>query len=288
LAVSYNRLNFINSKCLPARALDIFARKETFVDFRALRIYNIMLVVNGTARESGNKIDGRMINSKVLLIDDDADLLQLASVIFKKEGAQVITARDGMEGVSKLFTHHPDLIILDVMMPGMNGFEVCERIRQVSDTPLIMLTALNHEQEMLRGLDSGADDFLSKPFNAEVLLARAKTVLRRSENIKPRRDSFNYNNGHLTIDVERRDVLLHGKRVKLTAVEFRLLTYLARNAGKVLTFEQILSNVWGNEYRGSMDYVHVYISHLRRKLGEDTKSPRYILTLHGVGYIFER
>ena len=247
-----------------------------------------MLVVNGTTREIVNKIDGRMINSKVLLIDDDADLLQLASVIFKKEGAQVLTARDGMEGVSKLFTHHPDLIILDVMMPGMNGFEVCERIRQVSDTPLIMLTALNHEQEMLRGLEAGADDFLSKPFNADVLLARAKTVLRRSENTKSQSDTFNYNNGHLTIDVERRDVLLHGKRVKLTPVEFRLLIYLARNAGKVLTFEQILSNVWGNEYRGSMDYVHVYISHLRRKLGENTRSPRYILTLHGVGYIFEK
>ncbi len=199
-----------------------------------------------------------------------------------------MTARDGMEGVSKLFTYHPDLIILDVMMPGMNGFEVCQRIRQVSDTPLIMLTALNHEQEMLRGLDAGADDFLSKPFNAEVLLARAKTVLRRSENLKSQSDPFNYNNGDLTIDVERRDVLLHGKRIKLTPVEFRLLTYLARNAGKVLTFEQILSNVWGNEYRGSMDYVHVYISHLRRKLGEDTRSPRYILTLHGVGYIFEK
>ena len=98
-----------------------------------------------------------MIDTKVLLIDDDAELLQLATVIFKKEGAQVITALDGMEGVSKLFTHHPDLIILDVMMPGMNGFEVCERIRQVSDTPLIMLTALNHEQEMLRGLEAGAD-----------------------------------------------------------------------------------------------------------------------------------
>ena len=247
-----------------------------------------MLAVNGTTWEIGNKIDGRMINSKVLLIDDDADLLQLASVIFKKEGAQVLTARDGMEGVSKLFTHHPDLIILDVMMPGMNGFEVCERIRQVSDTPLIMLTALNHEQEMLRGLEAGADDFLSKPFNADVLLARAKTVLRRSENTKSQGDTFNYDNGHLTIDVERRDVVLHGKRVKLTPVEFRLLIYLARNAGKVLTFEQILSNVWGNEYRGSMDYVHVYVSHLRRKLGENTRSPRYILTLHGVGYIFEK
>ncbi|HET9908939.1 MAG TPA: response regulator transcription factor, partial [Anaerolineales bacterium] len=159
---------------------------------------------------------------------------------------------------------------------------------QVSDTPLIMLTALNHEQEMLRGLDAGADDFLSKPFNAEVLLARSKTVLRRTENLRSQNEAFNYNNGYLTIDVERRDVLLNGKRIKLTPVEFRLLTYLARNAGKVLTFEQILSNVWGKEYHGSMDYVHVYISHLRRKLGEDSKSPRYILTLHGVGYIFEK
>ena len=231
-----------------------------------------------------------MIDSKVLLIDDDADLLQLATVIFKKEGAQVITARDGMEGVSKLFTHHPDLIVLDVMMPGMNGFEVCERIRQFSDTPLIMLTALNHEKEMLRGLEAGADDFLSKPFNADILLARAKTVLRRSEHLKApsASDQFNYDNGHLSIDVARRDVLINNKRIKLTPVEFRLLTYLARNAGKVLTFEQILTHVWGNEYRGSMDYVHVYISHLRRKLGEHTKTPRYILTLHGVGYIFEK
>jgi len=229
-----------------------------------------------------------MIAAKVLLIDDDADLLQLASVIFKKEGAQIVTARDGLEGVSKLFTHHPDLIILDVMMPGINGFEVCERIRQVSDTPLIMLTALNHEQEMIRGLEAGADDFLSKPFNAEILIARAKTVLRRSEHMKTQTDAFNYNDGHLSIDVEKRAVLIKDKRIKLTPVEFRLLTYLARNAGKVLTFQQILTNVWGNEYRGSMDYVHVYISHLRKKLGESTKSPRYIITLHGVGYIFEK
>lgn len=149
-----------------------------------------------------------------------------------------------MEGVSKLFTQHPDLIILDVMMPGMNGFEVCERIRQVSDTPLIMLTALNHERNASR-LEAGADDFLSKPFNADILLARARTVLRRSENLKSQSDQFNYDNGHLSIDVARRDVLIQNKRIKLTPVEFRLLTYLARNAGKVLTFEQILTNVWG-------------------------------------------
>jgi two-component system KDP operon response regulator KdpE len=225
---------------------------------------------------------------KILIIDDDEDLLQLAGLLFKKAGAQVFTARDGLEGMSKLFTHRPNLIILDVMMPGMNGFEVCERIRQVSDAPLIMLTALNHEQEMLRGLEAGADDFLSKPFNADILLARARTVLRRSENMSIPNAEFQYDNGQLKIDGERRDVSIRGKRIKLTPVEFRLLVFLARNAGKVLTFEQIIANVWGAEYKGSTDYVHVYVSHLRRKLEENTKSPRYIVTLHGVGYIFEK
>ena len=227
-------------------------------------------------------------DQKVLIIDDDADLLQLAGLLFKKEGSQVMTARDGLEGISKLFTFRPNLIILDVMMPGTNGFEVCQRIRQVSDAPLIMLTALNHEQEMLRGLEAGADDFLSKPFNAEILLARSKSVLRRSENTNGASADFQYNNGHLSIDIEKHDVSIRGKRIQLTPVEFRLLVFLARNAGKVLTFEQIIANVWGPEYKGNTDYVHVYVSHLRRKLEENTRSPRYIVTLHGVGYIFEK
>jgi len=229
-----------------------------------------------------------MIDKKVLLIDDDVDLLQLAGLLFKKEGAKVVTARDGLDGMSKLFTHHPDLIVLDVMMPGMDGFEVCRRIRQVTDTPLIMLTALNHEKEMLLGLDAGADDFLTKPFNPEILLARAKTILRRSNHSNSQLSPYAYNDGHLSIDIEKRQVEINGKRIKLTPVEFRLLVYLARNGGKVLTFEQLLTNVWGNEYRGSVDYVHVYISHLRKKLGEKKNSPQYIVTLHGVGYIFEK
>jgi two-component system, OmpR family, alkaline phosphatase synthesis response regulator PhoP len=228
-----------------------------------------------------------MNDKKVLIIDDDTDLLHLVGLIFKKVGSQIFTARDGLEGVTKLFTHHPDLIILDVMMPGMNGFEVCERIRQVLDTPIIMLTALNHEQETLRGLEAGADDFLSKPFNPEILLARAKSVLRRSESKKSQSDTFNYNNGHLSIDVERHDVLLKGKRINLTPVEFRLLVYLARNIGKVLTYNQILNNVWGNEYQGNMDMVHVYISHLRNKIEKDAKHPDCIRTIHGLGYVFE-
>jgi DNA-binding response OmpR family regulator len=268
-------------------------------------------------------VDG-MLDQKVLIIDDDADLLQLAGLIFKKAGAQVITAHDGLDGISKFFTHHPNLIILDVMMPGSNGFDVCQRIRQVSDEPLIMLTALNQEQDMLQGLAAGADDFLSKPFNPDILLARAQTVLRRSQRSTGQNGtngtngyssskgnnghnghnglnshngyngrsespaSFSYNDGYLSIDIEKHEVLIQGKRIKLTPVEFRLLVYLARNAGKLLTFEKILVNVWGNEYRGSMEHVHVYISHLRKKVEQDARQPRYIMTIHGMGYIFEK
>ena len=229
-----------------------------------------------------------MFGKKVLIIDDDADLRQLASLIFKKAGAQVSTARDGVEGLSKLFTVRPNLVILDVMMPGLTGFEVCERIRQVSNIPLIMLTALNHEQQMLRGLEAGADDYLSKPFNSDILLTRAKTVLRRTEQPNGQNNGFEYNDGYLSVDYESHNVSIKGKRTKLTPIEFRLLVYLARNAGKVLTFQQILTNVWGEEYRGSMDYVHVYISHLRSKIEANMKIPRYIITVHRVGYIFEK
>lgn len=228
-----------------------------------------------------------MNGKTVLIIDDDADLLNLASHVFQSAGAQAITASREMEGMSKLFTHHPDLVILDVMLPPENGYEICRRIRQVSDVPLIFLTSLNQEQDMLQGLEAGADDFLSKPFNADILLARARAVLRRSGHQNGKPATFKYNDGNLSIDIENHHVLIKGKLIKLTRVEFRLLVYLARNAGKVLTSNQILSAVWGDEYRGSIEYVHIYISHLRRKLEDNSKSPRYFMTVHGVGYIFE-
>ncbi|HJS17378.1 MAG TPA: response regulator transcription factor [Anaerolineales bacterium] len=234
-----------------------------------------------------------MSNIKILIIDDDTDLLQLTSLILKKAGYQVLTASDGLDGISKFFMHHPDLIVVDVMMPGSNGFDVCERIRKISEAPIIMLTALNQEQDMLHGLAAGADDFLSKPFNPEILLARAKTLLRRTQRLTDienpgNADYFSYNDGYLSIDIEKHEVLIHGKQVKLTPKEFGLLVYLARNGGKLLTFEKILTNVWGTEYLGSMDHVHVYVSHLRRKIEEDPKISRYIRTVHGIGYIFEK
>jgi DNA-binding response OmpR family regulator len=230
-----------------------------------------------------------MIDTKVLIIDDDADLRQLVGLLFKKAGAQVVSAPDGLEGISKLFTHHPNLVILDIVLPETNGFEICRRIRQVSDVPIIMLTSLNEEKDMLQGLDAGADDFLVKPFSGEVLIARARTVLRRSKKGTPTpSNNYDFNHGRLSIDLDRRQVLVDEKRMKLSPIEFRLLVYLARHAGKVLSFDHILANVWGGEYKGSMDYVHVYVSHLRNKIEENPRDPRYILTVHGIGYMFER
>lgn len=229
-----------------------------------------------------------MLGKKILIIDDDIDSLRLTRLCFNEVGAQVITARDGLDGISKLHSHQPDLIVLDVMMPGVSGFDVCKQIRKVSNTPVIMLTALNQEQNILQGLDAGADDYLAKPYSPEILLARARSIMRRSEHSDNHALATDYDDGHLKIDFEKHQVWVNGKHVKLTPLEFRLLAYLEENAGRVLSFANILQNVWGTEYQGSDDYVHIYISHLRGKIEQDAKNPQYITSVRGVGYIFEK
>ena len=175
------------------------------------------------------------------------------------------------------------------MMPEMDGFEVCRRIRQVSSVPIMMLTALNSEEEIIGGLDSGADDFISKPFSPDILVARAKALLRRFEMPKDSTVRHNYySDGYLTIDLEKRNILVRGDSIKLTRTEYNLLAYLFQNSGWVRTFDQILENVWGAEYQGSLDYVHVYISNLRKKIEIDPRHPAYLESEHGVGYRFNK
>jgi two-component system KDP operon response regulator KdpE len=224
----------------------------------------------------------------VLIIDDDDDLLELSTHIFKSAGIQVITANNGSEGIGKLLIYRPNLILLDILMPGINGFELCEKIRQISNVPLVILSALNHEQNMLQALELGADDFVPKPFTAPVLLARVKALLRRSKYGNESPTVFTYNDGYLAIDSARHQVLIRGKPIKVGPTEFRLVEYMERNARKALTYEQLLANVWGAGYRGNVDIVHVYVSTLRSKIEEDPKNPRYIQSVHGVGYVFER
>lgn len=229
-----------------------------------------------------------MIGKKILIIDDDSDLLELSRHIFESEGVQVITARDGSEGIGKLLTDRPHLILLDIMMPGMNGFEVCQKIRSISNVPLIILSALHREENQLQAIEFGADDFLPKPFSAQILLARVKALFRRNGHENGIPSALKYNDGRLAIDTERHQILINGKKVRVGPTEFRLLVYLEQNAGKTVTYDQLLANVWGEEYRGNVDIVHVYISTLRRKIERRSKNPRYIQSVHGVGYIFER
>jgi two-component system KDP operon response regulator KdpE len=232
-----------------------------------------------------------MQGKKILVIDDDINLCHSIKIDFSRAGATVFTATDGQSGLQQFYQHQPDLVILDIRMPVMNGWETCRQIRLLAQTPIIMLTSVNQEQDMVRGLNYGADDFVTKPFSRDVLAARVNAVLRRTE--KPAKESDSgesvaYRDDKLVIDLKRRQVLLDGELVKLTSTEFKLLAYLVEHAGQILPYQTILTNVWGWEYQNDIDYVHVYISHLRRKIEREPRNPHYLINEHGVGYTFAR
>ena len=223
-----------------------------------------------------------MHGKKILVIDDDYSLCQMIKFSFNRAGAQVFTAHDGREGLHQFYNHRPDLVVLDVRMPDIDGWEACRQIRMLSNVPIIMLTTLDKDEEIIRGLNFGADDFVTKPFSREVLMARVLALL------PVEIGSPSYRDNYLVIDLEKHLVFVLDKPVQLTATEFRLLAFLFQNAGQILTYQTILDRVWGWEYKDSIDYVHVYLSHLRRKLEEDPRNPRYLLTERGIGYRFEK
>ncbi|MBX3015194.1 MAG: response regulator transcription factor [Caldilineaceae bacterium] len=240
--------------------------------------------VNGRAQNDNFFMDGK----KILIIDDDVNLGQTIKLTFARAGAQVFTAVDGRDGLRQFYEYRPDLVILDIRMPDINGWETCRQIRLLSNIPIIMLTTLDKDEDIIRGLDHGADDFVTKPFSRDVLLARARAVLRRTDLISTPEDHSTYHDGYLLIDIRKHQIQVNGQNIQLTSTEFRLLSYLLQNAGQVLSYQNILDKVWGWEYQDSIDYVHVYISHLRRKLEIDPRNPRYLVTERGIGYRFER
>jgi DNA-binding response OmpR family regulator len=220
-----------------------------------------------------------MEGKKILVIDDDINLLQSIRFTFLRAGVEIVTAIDGREGLQRFFSFRPELVILDVRLPDIDGWDICRQIRLLSSVPIIMLTTLSRDEEIIRGLDYGADDFVTKPFSRDVLLARARALLRRAEPQTESDTSQGYSDDHLVINLAKRQV---------TATEFRLLACLLQNAGQVLPYRTILDKVWGWEYQESIDYVHVYLSHLRRKIEVDPRNPKYLLTERGVGYRFEK
>lgn len=222
-----------------------------------------------------------MPSYKILIIEDEKQIARFIELELKHEGYDVYVCYDGKEGLKKVEEIHPDLILLDIMLPGINGIEVCRKVRQYSNVPIIMVTAKDDIPDKVMGLDSGADDYVTKPFAIEELLARIRAALRKSKQLNIIREVLNI--ADLTIDTSKRIVKRAGKIIELTKREYDLLEYLVRNKGIVLTREQILENVWGYYYMGDTNVVDVYIRYLRSKVDEGFKT-KLIHTVRGVGY----
>jgi DNA-binding response OmpR family regulator len=224
----------------------------------------------------------------ILTADDDPQLLRLVARNLELEDYDVLTASDGKQALEQIEQHVPDLVLLDVMMPKMDGFTVCQRVREFSAVPIIIVTARGQDQDKVRGLDLGADDYLTKPFSIEELLARVRSVLRRaqftaSEHTQAMRTTMTL--GALTIDFAQHLVRMGGQEIELTPTEYRILAYLAQNAGRVVTQDLLLEHVWGSEYVGEGHMLQVNINRLRHKIEPDPMHPRYILTKVGIGYL---
>lgn len=219
----------------------------------------------------------------VLVVDDDTRMLLLMQRILELEGYQVISARNGEVALALFAKDTPDIVLLDIMMPGMSGHAVCQTIREVSQVPIIMVTAKESDEEKVGGLDAGADDYVVKPFSSSELAARVRAVLRRSRLWDEHSDPP-FRCSDLVIDWQRRSIAVGDQEIRLTATEYRLLCYLARNSGRVLTPDQILERVWGEEYIGESHLLQVHIARLRQKLGDAARQPKYIVTRPGIGY----
>ncbi|HEY6284042.1 MAG TPA: response regulator transcription factor [Ktedonobacteraceae bacterium] len=223
----------------------------------------------------------------ILAADDDPQLLRLITRNLQLEGYDVLAASDGQQALELIENNTPDLVLLDVMMPRMDGFTVCYRVREFSSVPIIIITARGQDQDKVRGLDLGADDYLTKPFSVDELLARVRAVIRRSQFTAREYTQglrATTETGSLVIDYSQHIVMLNGREIALTPTEYRIIAYLSQNVGRVITQDLLLEHVWGPEYLGESHMLQVNINRLRHKLEVDATQPRYILTKVGVGY----
>ena len=225
--------------------------------------------------------------TSVLVVDDDTHILRMLQRMLELEGYQVLTASSGVAALDIFDEKTPELVLLDIMLPDIDGYTVCRNIHEFSQIPIIMITAKDSDEEKVQGLDAGADDYVTKPFSANELVARVKAVLRRTrlwdEHPEP---AFSFQD--LVIDFVRHKVTAGSQEVNLTATEYRLLAYLVHNAGRVLTPDQIIQAVWGEEYIGEAHLLQVNMARLRQKLKDDARNPKYILTKSGIGYMMQQ
>jgi two-component system KDP operon response regulator KdpE len=230
--------------------------------------------------------DNAYRGKNILVIDDDVTLLKVLKASLEKDGFVVSVAADGTEGLRLTYAHHPDLVILDIMMPQMDGWEVCARLREMTDVPILMLTALGSDSDAVKGLRLGADDYLRKPFSGDELTARVEAILRRADTLGRYDSSAAYDDGVLRIDFDGRQVYRRGELVALTPREYSLLACMASSPQQVLSHRDLLAHAWGPRYIGATHYLSLYIRYLRQKLEDDPADPQYIRTRWGMGYFF--
>jgi len=223
----------------------------------------------------------------ILIVDDDSGLVKLVSLNLELDGYQVVTAAEGKTALQLIKNEQPALVLLDIMMPGMDGFQACERIREFSEVPIIMITAKGGVEDVVHGLDIGADDYITKPFSINELLARVKAVLHRAK-FPQEEPQPPFTSGQLRIDFDHHLVTIDEREVMLPPTEYRILCLLARNAGRVITHDYLLTEVWGREYRSDTHILQVAVARLRKKIGEDPSNPKYIATRPGIGYTFKK
>jgi DNA-binding response OmpR family regulator len=231
-------------------------------------------------------MDDVLKNKTILVVDDEERMARFIRLNLEQDGFLVVEAFRGMQALQQKTDSLPDLVLLDVMMPDIDGFEVLSMLRDISNVPVIMLTAKGEEDDRVRGLELGADDYVTKPFSPRELVSRVRAVLRRTDSSSTDSPDVIEVDEHLKLDFSKREIWLDGELVKLRPTEYRLLYHLVKNAGWVLTYDQILSRVWGYEYRDESHYVRLYINYLRQKIEKDPSNPIYILTERGVGYRF--
>ena len=229
-----------------------------------------------------NSAEGKV----VLVVDDEPRMIKFIRLNLELEGYRVIEAHNGLEALKRVRRDLPDIVLLDIMMPEMDGFETLERIREISNVPVIMLTVKAEEEDKVRGLELGADDYVTKPFSPRELSSRIKAVLRRTAMPSPADKAIIKIDDDLSIDFNRREVIVRGERIKMRPTEYRLLYHLVNNAGWVMTHETLLSKVWGYAYRDDTQLLRLYITYLRQKIEPDPSNPKYIFTERGVGYRF--
>ncbi|HEX2186074.1 MAG TPA: response regulator transcription factor, partial [Chloroflexota bacterium] len=223
-------------------------------------------------------------SGRVLVVDDNADIQELLDMGLTGCGFQVIPASDAAEGMARFLEARPNVVLVDLLMPGMDGFELCRRLRDISDVPIIIVSALRNEGEIIRGLDAGADDYVTKPFNIGELTARLRAQLRRKRRMDTPVRSISFDNGRLVVDLEAQRVIRDRQDVHVSPTEFRLLAYMVMNAGRVIPHKELGTQVWGADAARLSPYLKIYVRRLRQKIESDAARPQFIVSRHGTGY----